>query len=88
MVISKRVYRAKKEYICDSCEERIKKGEKYTRFFGAAYEGDPKYELMMCCSCEPIKILNKKEIIKQKIEELKKKLERIEWMETKGMEGK
>lgn len=55
MIISKKIHKARKIYACSNCNDKINIGEKYMRTFGAAFADDPKYEMMLCCGCEPIK---------------------------------
>lgn len=50
-VIKNKVHTAKISHTCDDCRKMIWPGEKYRRLFGAAFDGDPKYEIKLCHRC-------------------------------------
>lgn len=54
-VIREVVQTARREYICDDCNNTIEKRSKYTYLFGSAHKGEKPYSIRICRSCKQIK---------------------------------
>lgn len=50
-VISERLVRARKPYLCADCNLTIEPGQRYRRLYGSAEPVDPKYVIRLHAEC-------------------------------------